>query len=238
MTDWTNFFNNPGGTISLFALVISILSLIRTFKNQKDQNFRWDKLNEGNPVIKEIRFQNWKELSSIEAKNIIWGYNPTIYAKGEATDSFVLPYFLKLRNAKDNLPIPNSNPIFTIEEVESELNRLGINEDVIISKIFSIKIEIENVGKTEIKNFDIQIDAKLMDQVHENIFQSKSKISLASNQKINLPFTLEIPIAMDLPEDIPLKIKLNYSNFKNENIFKSICPIWTAHDNYWSYGEW
>lgn len=238
MADWTNFFNNPGGAISLIALVISILGLIRTFKNQKEQNLRWDKLNEGNPVIKEIRFQNWKELSSIEAQNTIWGYNPTIYAIGEATDRFTLPYFLKLRNAKNNLPIPNTNPIFTIEEAQSELIRLGTNEDVIISKIFSIKIEIENLGKTEIKNFSIQIDAKLMDQVHQNIFQSKSKISLACNQKINLTCTLEIPIALDLPEEILLKIHLNYSNFKNENIFKTISPIWTAHDNYWSYGEW
>lgn len=235
MNEWQNPFDNQGNTFSLLALILSLFSLILTILNRKQQNFKWEKLNEGNPVINEIRFKNWKELSQEEAHNTNWGYKPTIYSKGESSDRFVLPYRLVLYSQATNDLIPNINPVFTIEEVQNELNRLNINEDIKVSRLFTILIQFENNGKTEIRNFSIQINAQIEDELFKNVFSSNAKINLTNNQKTQISIDFNTPIDSNLPQEIGLEILLSYMNYKNKTSQKKIKALWTSKDNYWSY---
>jgi hypothetical protein len=52
---------------TLIALIISLMSLFLNFKNRKEQNLKWERLNEAEPDLKEIRFTRFKELSENEA---------------------------------------------------------------------------------------------------------------------------------------------------------------------------
>jgi hypothetical protein len=221
--------------ISLLALLIASVSLIWTFANQWEQNRKWEKLNEGNPEIKEIRLLNWKELSKEEAMNIQWGYDPSIYGKGEASDRFVVPYYLSLRDANTNVLVPNTNPVFTLPEIEQELKRIDFKGKVIVYRLFKPKFEIENMGKTEIKELSINIDAKLPNQEWNRAFTSNAKINLTGSQKSTVFFSFEIPVEIILPEQISFKVHFNYLNYKNKKTEKIIGAKWTTNDNFWSY---
>ena len=235
MTDSPSFFSDPKVIISLFALLISIVSLIWTFANQWEQNRKWDKLNEGNPEINEIRLLNWVEYSKEEAMNKQWGYEPTIYLKAETSNIVQVPYRLTLRDVNTNELVPNINSVFTIQEVKQEIARTGFKGDVRIYKLFKPRFEIENMGKTEVKELSITIDAKLPNKDWNRAFTSNAKINLAGSQKSMVHFSFELPIETILPEQISFKIHFNYLDYKNTRVEKNIGAKWTTNDNFWSY---
>jgi hypothetical protein len=170
MTESPSFFGDPKVMISLFAILIAAFSLIWTFANQWEQNRKWDKLNEGNPEILEIRLQNWKEFSKEEAMKTQWGYDPLLFEKGEATDKYVVPYYLTLRDVNTNKLLPNVNPVYTISEVDQVLKSIDYKGKVIINRLFKPKFGIENMGKTEVRELSIVIDAKLPNQEWNRAF--------------------------------------------------------------------
>lgn len=235
MTESHSFFGDPKVIISLLALLISGVSLIWTFANQWEQNRKWDKLNEGNPEIWEITFQNWKEFTKEQAMNMQWGYDPLLFERGEATEKYVIPYCLVLRDANTNERIPNSNPVFTIPEAELEMRRIGFNGNVILYRLFKPRFGIENMGKTELRDLSVFIEAKLPGKEWERVFTSNAKINLTASQKSNVTFNIELPLASILPEQISFKINFSFIDYKNKRKEKIIGAKWTSNDNYWSY---
>lgn len=227
---------DPEVIISLFAFLIALASFIFTLLNQKAQNRRWDKLNEGFPEISEIRFINWLEITKEQAFNTQWGYDPHIYATGEASNIFVLPYYLKLRKTDNNEDIQRSNPVFTIEEVRNELKRIDYRGKFSIYKLFRPKFEVENAGKTEINLKSINIDAKHANSDEwRRAFTSNTEITLAGNQKTTVHFDWEVPLNSTLPDQITYKIYFKYVNHNGKTIEKTVGVKWTSKDNYWSY---
>lgn len=105
MQENPSFFSDPKVIISILALVISVASLIWTLANQWGQNRRWEKLNNANPELKEVRLINWKEITAEEVHSTEWGYKPDIYAKGEATNNYTLPYHLIARDSANNYTV-------------------------------------------------------------------------------------------------------------------------------------
>jgi len=235
MKNSPSFLADPKVIISLLALLIAGISLIYTLANQSKQNRRWNKLNEGNPEIAEIRLLNWKELTKEEAMSIQWGYDPHIYGKGEASDKFVIPYRLTLRDANTNELISNINPVFTFQEVEQELKRVGFKGKVKISKLFKPIFVIENMGKTEVRSLTIIIDAKLPEQEWNRAFTSNTPINLTGSQKSTVHFSFELPVETILPEQISFKIHFKYLDYNNKETEKIIGAKWTTNDNFWSY---
>ena len=94
MNESSHFFSDPKVILSLFALLISSVSLIWTLANEWEQNRRWDNLNSANIAIKEVKMTKWKELTKDEAMKTHWGYGPSIYSSGETFDLFQIPYHL------------------------------------------------------------------------------------------------------------------------------------------------
>lgn len=79
-TDNSGFFSDPKNAISLFALLISITSLIWTLASQWEQNRRWDAVNLGRVELTDVGFIIWREISKEEALSTNWGYKPTLYS--------------------------------------------------------------------------------------------------------------------------------------------------------------
>lgn len=235
MTDSPSFFSDPKVIISLLALLISLMSLIWTFSNQWEQNRKWDKLNEGNPEILEIRLQNWKEFTKEQAMNIQWGYEPLLFEKGEASEKYVTPYCLIMKDANSNKKITNINPVYSIPEAENELKRIGYTGEVILYRLFKPRFGIENMGKTEVRDLSVFIDAKLPNQEWNRAFTSNANINLTASQKSTITFTFEFPLTSILPEQISFKIHFSYLDYKNKKNEKIIGAKWTSSDNFWSY---
>lgn len=80
------FFSDPKNTLSLLALLFSLVSLIWTFINQYRQNKRWDALNLANVIVKRVKFFGWRDLGE-EWKTLDWGYD---YEVQSVSDDFIL----------------------------------------------------------------------------------------------------------------------------------------------------
>lgn len=235
MQENPSFFSDPKMIISILALVISVASLIWTLANQWEQNRRWEKLNNANPELKEVRLINWKEITAEEAHSTEWGYKPDIYAKGEATNNYTLPYHLIARDSANN-KIEGINQAFTIAEIEQELHRIHYEgKNVIVNKFFRPKFVFENMGKTETRELSISIDSKLPDQDWQNAFTSNASINLAGGHSSTVNFDFELPVNLKLPQQISFRVFLKFKDVNNKTIEKFINVKWTPNDNFWSY---
>lgn len=235
MQESPSFFSDPKVIIAIFALVVSMISLFWTLSNQWEQNRRWELLNNPNPELKEARLINFKEISYDEAQKTIWGYDPLIFAKGEAIGTYVLPYYLVPRDYSGSI-IEGVNPIFTIQEVDNELKRIGYKEHKInLAKLFRPKFVFENMGKTEVRKLSIKIDVKEQNQEWKNAFTSNAIINLAGGQSTTAHFDFEIPLLVKLPDQFIFLVQLKYFDINNKEINKEIAVKWTTKDNFWSY---
>jgi hypothetical protein len=235
MNESSNFFSDPKVILSFLALIVSIVALIWTLANQAEQNRRWEKLYAANPEIKEIKMIAYKEVRKDEAMNIDWGYKPEIYAKGEATDIFFLPFYLSLRDSSTNEPIMRANPVFTIAEVEKELKRIGHKNKVFVFKHLKPKFVIENMGKTPVEDLNIQVDTKTPGQNWQSAFTSNSKLTLASGQTTTFFIEIEFPFEIELPKEINFSLSLEWKNIHGKSTSKKTYAKWTSEDNFWSY---
>ena len=233
----TNFFSDPKVIVSLLAILISIVSLIWTLANQWEQNRRWEKLNNANPELKEVRLINFKEITAEEAHSTEWGYKPDIYEKGEASNNYSLPYYLIARDSSNN-KIEGINKVFTLIQIKQELIRINYKgKNVIANKLFRPKFIFENMGKTDARELSINIEAKLPNQEWQNAFTSNASISLAGGQSSTVHFDFELPIDLELPQQISFKVFLKFKDVNNKSIEKFISVKWTPNDNFWSYEE-
>lgn len=174
-------------------------------------------------------------MSKDEAMKKNWGYDPLIYAKGELTDMFYLPYFLSLYDSTTNEKITKANPVFTFGEIEAELKRIGYSNKIKVFKHFRPKIVIENVGKTSAENLSIQIDVKIPEQEWKTAFTSNAQITLSGGRVSTIFFDIDLPLNIPLPEQISFKISFTWNNIDSKNLSKIINAKWTTNDNFWSY---
>ena len=237
MNNSPSFFSDPKVILSLLALIMSFGNLIWTLVNQWEQNRRWDNLNTANIVIKEIKMIKRKELTKEEALKTNWGYNPSIYSLGEASNLFQIPYCLNAHELSTKKTVEGLNVVFTIQEIEEELKRISYTNKVFITKLFKPLFTIENSGKTNATDLMIEISVKLPNEEWRSAFKSTTQITLASSQSSNVTFDIELPIELQLPEAINFKVNFSFKDVNYNSIKNEIKAKWTSMDNYWSYGE-
>jgi hypothetical protein len=237
MNEFSTFLSDPKVILSIFALLISIVSLIWTIANQREENHRWDKLNSANIVIKEARMTKWKELTKDEAMKTDWGYEASIYSSGETSDVVQIPYHLVARDLTTKEKVIGVNPVFTIQDVREELIRVGYKNKVFITRLFRPRFVFENIGKTDATDLLIEIDAKLPNEDWKNAFKANTLITLAASQTCTVTFDIELPIGTELPEALSFKVHLTFKDIHKEVIKRETKAKWTSSDNYWSYGE-
>jgi hypothetical protein len=229
------FLSDPKVFLSLASFVLASLSLIYTCANQYEQNRRWDSLNASNPILKEIKMLTFKEMTKDEALKIDWGYDANIYVKGDGSEVAYIPYFLRIRKDQSGEILPNVNPVLKISEISSELQRIKYAEKVKIYKVFKPSLIIENTGKTIADQLSIKIQAKTKGQDWQNAFNSNSIISLAGDQSTSVYFEIEFPIYAQMPEDILLKIQIQWVDIHSTKQSKIINAKWSSKNNQWSY---
>jgi hypothetical protein len=225
---------NDTNMISIFALILSIISIFWTIYNQIVQNIRWAKLNAANPGIREIKMLPFKQITRQEAEKIDWGYNANIYST-DKIDIFVLPYFLCARDPFGKV-IGNINPTHTFVELENELSRIGYDGQVQVSKQFRPILIIENFGKTNLNDLFINIDIDNNGEV-ENAFKSNSKVSLFPSQTISINFEIDVPINPKELIVLNFTLIISYLDFNNKEKAKKIGMKWLEAGNSWSYNS-
>ena len=237
-----SFFSDPKVILSLLAIIVSIVSLIWTLSNQWEQNRRWEEVNNANVEVKEMGFVRWKQMPKEEALSTDWGYNPVIYDNGDGAQTF-LPYRLIARD-QNGKQIDNINPVFTVNDLNKEINRLIKIGDLpanfsnaSIHKLFRTRFVIENLGKTTAKNVEASVFSKFSSQDWTNTNLQSPKLTLSAGQQSTISINLELPLNVDLPSDISFKILLKFQDVNNNSKQKEVIGKWDTYNNLWSYGS-
>jgi len=233
----SSFFSDPKVILALAALILSIFSLVWTLANQWEQNRRWDSLNRANIVLKEAKMFRWKELTKDEATKTNWGYDPLIYSLGESYNIFQIPYRLVARDSTTRERVARVNPVFTLQEMNDELGRIGYNGEVFITRLFRPIFILENTGKTDAIDLSIEILSKTANEEWHSAFKSNTLIKLAGSQSSLVSFDVEFPIQAQLPPALNFRVELSYKDIHDNLIKTEIKVKWTSNDNFWSYGE-
>jgi hypothetical protein len=236
MNDSSGFFADPKVVISLLAIVISIISLIWTLSNQFEQNRRWDLLNAPNPEFKEAKWVNFKEVSREDAMNINWGYEPNLYGKGEATNIYVMPYYLAIYDVVTEQKLNAANSVFTVQEAENEIKRINFKGKVFLLKVLKGRFTIENMGKTMANQLSIKVSfkskgAESLIPIHIN----PPYINLSGGQSTMIEFEFNNPIHIKLPEYINFQVNLEWKDSNDKTFSKLVTCKWMGNSNHWYY---
>lgn len=235
MSSESSFFSDPKVIISIFALLISTVTLIWTLGNQSEQNRRWDKLNVANVILKEVKMTPCKKMTRAEVESTNWGYNALLYGS-DYENQYTLPYKLVVRDLKHNL-IPNVNPVYTINDLQKELVRIGYRGEANVAMVFKPIFVFDNKGRTDAKNLKIVIDSKFDSVEWREAYSSNAKLDLSIEQGIHISFEMEYPANIKIPDEILFKIKLAYDDIHGKPIKKEILTKWLSYVNDWSYSN-
>lgn len=234
MNNNTGFWSDPKVWISMLALTISILGFFWTLFNQVEQNRRWDSLNSANIIVERAVMNRFKIVTKEYAMKTIWGYDPNIYGS-EVDNQYVIPYKLVLLDRLTHKPKTDINACFTIDEVKNELNRTNSKGDFDVVKHFEPKFEIKNKGKTDATIIDISVDVKKSDLEWDNVYNSKSKITLAVDQISTIQLILHQPVNLAFPDELFYRIRLTYLDIHGGKIEKVENIKWFSGTNSWGY---
>lgn len=226
---------NISDVLSVFAIIISGLTILWSIVNQRNQDKKWDQLNAANPIIKEFNFVRFKEITGQEANSTNWGYiNPLIYTLGESSGKYFLPYYLAILHSETKEKIKDSNLVFTIEDVEKEMSRLDKSMPIIVSKCFKVKIHIENIGRITLNDLTVLIHMRLPNQDWEQAFQSNSNIRLGEGQSTTIFFEFMIDLN-HTPTQFDFKVTKTWHKNDNDKESYSTGVKWTVADGFFSY---
>ncbi|MBF0475654.1 MAG: hypothetical protein HQK59_07420 [Deltaproteobacteria bacterium] len=235
-TESPGFFSDPKVLLSLFALLTSILSLFWTLANQWEQTRRWDALNAGSVELKEAKFYTWRELTRDESVSTNWGYDPLIFGSSDGWNKFRLVYFLQPCDQATGAPISNANPVFTLPELEAELKRLRIQQQIEVYKAFRPTFIFDNMGKTEVIDCKIFVEMRL-ENVWRHAFNSNIPIRIPAGTTVNISFDFAIPISQVLPKQIDFKIHIDFMDIHGKHHSREVVASWESTRDYWFYGN-
>ncbi len=242
VTDTPSFFADPKNAISLFALLISITSLIWTLASQWEQNRRWDALNLSRVELTDVGFIIWKEMSKEEALSTNWGYKPTLYSVVQNRihqGKYQLPYELVLMDS-DNKGIPDSHGFFTLVEAQQEIARLGLKPpgNLQVFRHYQIQFNFKNTGSTAAKENTIRITAHMPDaEKPVDVFASVEPIDLLPASTINAVANLFVPLNAALPQIMKFSVTLTYKDAHGVVNTRGLPIVYDASQNYWTYGR-
>jgi hypothetical protein len=230
--------SDPKVILSILALIVSIFSLIWTCTNQWEQNRRWDALNAGTVELREAKFFTWRELTKTEAFSIEWGYDPLILSSPEIYGRFRLLYCLQPRDPATGSPISKANPVFTLPELENELKRLDINQAVEVVRLFRPVFVFENIGKTEVTDWQVKIDLRLPNSNWQRAFESDTALRIPPTQNINVSFDFAIPLEQPIPDVLSFRISTVFKDIHGQQVLPETTIVsWESQRNYWFFGS-
>lgn len=235
------FFTDPKVAISIFALLVSIGSLIWTLFNQYEQNRRWDELNKARVELDDVGLLMWKEMSRDDAFKTDWGYNPEPINHIDGwlvTDRVRLPFEL-IFVGKDGKKIPLSNGFFTLKEGEQETQRmknLGRTfpaSDLQIMRHYQVRFTIKNNGKVDANAVSINISQQWDgENVWKSVFKTAAPVSLIPGNAVKAYVDIYSPLNTSIPSQKYL-LDISYNTPSGQEIHLKQDIGYFAQQNSW-----
>lgn len=235
MSHFLYFFSDLKNNMAIIALILSVISLIWTIRNQIRQNRQWTILNQANVQLTKTKLLFFKECTHDEVnRKDYWGYKLTFYPDDAFIKFQLASYLIPKLNASSK-PVEKFNPVFTVNDAANQLQRLGVNEPCTLYKQFNVRFQFENIGKTDAK--DLIIKVYVQDPVEKKwieAFTSNEPGTLSTSIPIFITIGYSIPALLEEPDLINYKIAIKFKDLHKKEHFKTINLAWNK-DNTWSY---
>lgn len=229
------FFSDPKIWISLFSLGISVFTFIYSLYNQSEQNRRWDIINLANPAIRDMKMVRRKQFQADVANRINWGYPTTMYRE-EGTDVIFLPYFLKIYDANSNQELNGANPVFTMDEARAEATRLGFTGSILVRKHLRAKFDIENIGKTEAKNFRALVEVKPPGQTWQTLPPLAPIQAFGPGVTVFYETSFSVSADTHTLGNVQFKFNFQFEDMNGQVRSKTAETTWISESNVWANG--
>lgn len=224
--------------IALGALIISIISFIFAYYNWRDQNNKWDALNEARIDLADIYFFAWELIAVNEANSIKWGWKPKLFTVVENQTSTgnlkLLDKLVIIDKNRDK--IEGSGRYRTVTEAVKSAQDLGLDSnEYILQKQQRLWIKVKNVGQTNAN--DIHIMLQTFDEETKSwieTFNTTSSIELVAGAERSFKVDFFISIDDFYPDPMKFKLNLNYSTINDRKISKELPLAYKPHDNLWA----
>ena len=230
-------------SISVLALLVSILSFLGTKENRRLVNENWQILNAPSIELDSVFFVAWKHMTHEEALSTNWGdgYEPDLVLwppKHRDDSNVTLLSRLVAVDVSDstNLEILKTNASYTFDELGQELISLGANTNSIEpARMYRIQVNLINNGRIKAKIRDIQIDAQFESEPEATRMNklSKSDITIGPGRVFNQPHAVIGRVNKKL-EDLVLRVKVTYdSAIKKDSTVLEL--KYFSNDGNWMY---
>lgn len=225
---------NSDTIFRIVPIVISIIALIVTLKNNVEQDKKWRYANLGKIEITDVRHFSYGEYTLQEIKSINWGYNPILLdITNQSSQSFKYQNTVNLVNCvtaknKKTYEYVKYPSLKTVGDMHSFLSRRGKLDttDWVFFRHFRIIICLENIGGTACKILSqamgyeetfIPIKDAYNVENGMSYMIGKNPISLGSHQKTYTNF--EADFLFDQPTPNKYFFEISYED-SNKNIQK------------------
>lgn len=244
-----NAFNNIDENNIFFMKTISnkteiINKTIKTYINNKNKKYIWNKLNqENNEIIINVLDKNIiKNLNKLKTKNIkikLIQFKYLFFNNLNKSDNFVI---LESQNEKINVYIYKNNNLVNFKEtnnlnLENTLSELEFNENLKIKNIYYLKNNNKesflNYKELNILNSNLLKDFYLQDFYNLN-FIDKNKNHFTKIDKFLILFDIIIFVLINLflfTTNIKFNININKLNEIKTQQENTIIDINTKNDN-------
>jgi len=235
MREIASFFSDSKTIIALIALVLTVVNMILSFRNQKTQNKKWELLNDADVVVKDVIIEVRKKLPMEDAKKIAWGYDPLVHTDKENLDFCTISYYLAVLDETGN-ELDKINPVLTLQDLQNELQRIGYptTSPVTVLKMFNARFTIENIGKTTAQESTIVVEMQYSNRGWKMLSSSeRSKISLSPGLPSTYYAHFFFDIRLEIPKEVFFQVTLNYKSVEGKIVSKLVPLSWSSSKNAW-----
>jgi hypothetical protein len=161
------------------AFVLSIASLVSQWYNNRQQNRKWEIVNQPRFELLSPVLAAFEDLTYETATTRKWGYAPLLFSivkDNVATGWYRLYCDLELSQSTLGRRLPGTAVMRTIDDARREIDRLQLR-GVVIRKHFQIRFSFRNAGTLPARNLTLAI-SRITENMHseEQIFSSTSPL--------------------------------------------------------------
>jgi len=201
--------------LAILALGLSTLSLVYTLFKDREQNRRWDALNLARFVVRDLRFDAWREINQQQFAEMEWGYDQP-YALAVTSDDGVIDINrLRIPVAIIAVDVETQAtvgiPAISVKEIKDELERRITKSEgaFALFKMLQISFVIENAGSTSANGFETLLvvsDGRLTLADRKDAMST----SLAPAERVKRSIAWTMQIDDPFPERLYLNIQVSF----------------------------
>ncbi|HEX6373588.1 MAG TPA: hypothetical protein VF006_31975 [Longimicrobium sp.] len=233
--------------VGVLGLMLSIISIGMTLSINRNQDRRWEALNQLRVQISGVDFLNFLVLHKDSANEKFLGFNPEalpVWRNGFLTDSVRVITGVALTNSYFDESSsrwhfigyhesPLERPLKTVTQARSRANELHLTAYE-ISKVLGVELTTKNFGVLPAESVDVRLRAVFPGNDSLEMFSTEKPAELYGGGVRSLQAFLPVPLTLEIPDTLFFSLAISYS-FEGTHVEKKGTLRYTSADQDWRW---